>query len=138
MADRFTNPQRRKLMRSIRTQDTAPEQLAKEFFHELGINFNQNDSRLPGTPDFFFPDANIAVFVHGCFWHGHDGCRKGTRRPKSNARFWNKKIEENKRRDRRKARQLWKCGISVFTIWECDLKRKRIPVRLISRLTDSC
>ena len=137
MADRLTKRKRRKLMQSIRTKNTTPERVAEELFTELAVSFNQNDSSLPGTPDFFFPDLSVAVFVHGCFWHGHKDCRKGTKRPKANARFWSEKIEENKRRDRRKARQLRKSGVSVFTVWECDLKKRRIPSRLISRLTGS-
>ena len=121
-------------MQSIRTKDTRPERVAEDLLCGLGLAYNKNDASLPGTPDFYFPTANVAVFVHGCFWHGHEGCRKGTKRPRTNTKFWCEKIEENKRRDRRKARQLRRSGVSVYTVWECDLKRRQIPLRLVSRL----
>jgi DNA mismatch endonuclease (patch repair protein) len=89
---------------------------------------------LPGKPDFRFPSAELVVFVHGCFWHGHSRCRKGRSRPKSNRRYWRAKIDRNQRRDRRTVQQLRRMGYGAFTIWECELRARKIPARLAGRL----
>jgi len=81
---------------------------------------------MPGCPDFIVPCLRLVIFVHGCFWYGHDGCRKGRTRPGSNARFWEEKISCNIARHRRSARLLRAAGFKVLTVWECRLNR-RIP-----------
>ncbi len=121
-------------MQSIRVKNTAPEQIAEECLRELGYEFEQNAEELPGTPDFYFPKLATVVFVHGCFWHAHATCTKGTKRPKSNQAFWESKLSDNQRRDRRVSRELRSMGLSVYTIWECEVKRIGIPTRLVTHL----
>ncbi len=132
--DTFTKAKRREIMQSVRRKNTRPEELLARLLSDAGVKFEQNSDELPGQPDFvFWADATV-VFVNGCFWHGHVRCRKGRSRPKTNRRYWQKKIEKNQRRDRRVARQLRHWGYSVFTIWECELTAGKIPPRLASRL----
>jgi DNA mismatch endonuclease, patch repair protein len=134
MADTFTKAKRRQIMQSVRRKKTKPEETLATLLREKGLSFQQNVEELQGEPDFYFPDANLVVFVHGCFWHGHDGCRKGRSRPKSRRRYWAGKIARNQRRDRRVARELRARGLSVFTVWECQLRKGTVPARLRSRL----
>ena len=130
MVDRFSARKRRRIMQTVRTRNTAPEQALEAALRELDVRFEQNTAHLPGTPDFFFPCQATVVFVHGCFWHGHQACPKGRNRPKTNKRFWMKKLQENLKRDRRVAQRLRVMGFSVYTIWECEIKRYGIPTRL--------
>ena len=134
MADRFSARKRRQIMQAVRTQGTAPERALEALLCELGLPFEQNVPELPGTPDFYFPDQATVVLVHGCFWHGHRRCSRGRNRPKTNRRFWAEKLEENRRRDRRIAGRLRAMGLSVYTIWQCEIKGGRIPTRLRNRL----
>jgi len=134
MTDRLSRKQRRQLMKSVKSKDTAPELVTEALLMTLGIPFVKNSRELPGKPAFFFPDIEFALFVHGCFWHGHDSCLKGQTLPASNEEFWRQKIAATKRRDRRKADKLRCQGISVFTIWECQLKRGQLPKRVVNAL----
>lgn len=135
MADRFSPQKRRQIMQAVKTRDTAPERALESLLRELGLPFEQHVAELPGTPDFYFPDQATVILVHGCFWHGHRRCAKGRNRPKANRKFWATKLNENRRRDRRIARQLRAVGLSVYTIWECEVKPSQIPARLRNRLT---
>ena len=95
--------------------------------HELwrkGFRYRKNDKRLPGSPDIVLPKYRTAIFVHGCFWHGHKGCKKYTV-PKSNTDFWVEKIVRNQQRDQEVWRQLEAKGWSVIIVWECELEKKR-------------
>jgi DNA mismatch endonuclease (patch repair protein) len=134
MADRFSVEKRRQIMRAVRTRHTAPERALAAMLRELGVIFRRHVKDLAGTPDFYFPAIGTAVFVHGCFWHGHRACPKGRHRPKTNRRFWANKLEENRRRDRRIARRLRAAGMSVYTVWECEVEHNRLPTRLRRRL----
>lgn len=134
MADTFPKAKRRQIMQAVRRKNTKPEELLAQLLRDAGISFEQNVEDLPGKPDFCLPDVGLAVFVHGCFWHGHQACRKGQSKPKSRRRYWVEKIARNQRRDRRVARQLRAIGLSVFTVWECQIGRRILPARLCSRL----
>nr|WP_234881765.1 very short patch repair endonuclease [Agrobacterium larrymoorei] len=107
-------------MSRVRSKDTKIEIAVRKLAHRLGYRFRTNVAKLPGKPDVVFPRFNTALFVHGCFWHGHS-CEKG-RLPKTNASFWAEKIETTKIRDRRNARELEDLGWRVFELWECQLK----------------
>jgi DNA mismatch endonuclease (patch repair protein) len=96
-------------MARVSGRDTAPERVVRSLIHRMGCRYGLHRKDLPGTPDIVLTALNYVVFVHGCFWHGHD-CRRG-RRPSSNVRFWNEKLEKNRQRDLR-----------VLTIWECEIK----------------
>ena len=123
MSDMFTRRQRTKIMSSIRGKDTKPELVVRRLLHGAGYRFRIHVKTLPGKPDLYFSSRAKAVFVNGCFWHGHEKCRKGTTRPKTNRHFWQKKIHENVRRDREKRKELAELGIKSFVVWECDLSR---------------
>lgn len=119
------SPERRSaLMKRVRRSDTKPEVTLRKALHKLGFRYVIGDKRLPGTPDLVFPKYKAAVFVHGCFWHGHD-CRQG-RAPSSNTHYWGEKIPANQARDARKAGTLRDLGWRVLTVWECELRPARI------------
>ena len=138
MSDLLTKEQRRHLMQSVRRENTAPEAELAKTLKVMGIKFQQNVDKLPGKPDFYFPSARTVLFVHGCFWHGHAGCNKGKTPPKSNTEYWRKKVERNKVRDRRVVRKLRHTGLSVFTIWACQIDKHQLPRRFMERIEIGC
>lgn len=107
-------------MSRVKNKDTQPELQVRSLLHRAGYRFRLHVSDLPGSPDLVLPRYRTAVFVHGCFWHGH-ACPRGAR-PKSNAKFWNEKIDANERRDREARQALQEKGWSVLTVWECELR----------------
>ena len=123
MADRMTKEQRHKCMSSIKGKDTKPEMLVRRYLHARGYRYRMNVKRLPGTPDIVLRRFRTVIFINGCFWHGHEGCRYFVM-PKSNTPFWEKKIERNKQRDVEKRIQLRRMGWHTIIIWECELKPK--------------
>lgn len=118
-------------MSGIRGRDTAPERLVRSHLHRAGLRFRLH-VRLPGKPDIVLARWNALVFVHGCFWHRHAGCRFAYT-PQSNRSFWMQKFEANVARDRVVRRQLRNLGWRVFTVWECQLSPRRMD-RLVSRI----
>jgi DNA mismatch endonuclease (patch repair protein) len=125
-------------MQAVRRSGTGPELRLAELLSQLNVEFEQNVASLPGKPDFWFPRFQLAVFVHGCFWHGHPRCAKGKMTPKTNRDYWQQKIKRNIARDRKNARQLRSLGISVITTWECELRRVQVlPGRLSVRLAQT-
>ena len=120
MADRLTPDGRSALMSRIRSKDTKPEMAVRRLLHGLGYRYVLHDTRLPGKPDLVFPSRRKVVFVHGCFWHGHD-CGRGFR-PAKNAEFWATKIDGNRERDRRHVRAITAQGWQVLTVWECAVR----------------
>lgn len=116
----MTKEQRHRCMSLIRGKDTKPELLVRRYLFASGFRFRVNVSSLPGTPDIVLKKYNTVVFVNGCFWHGHYGCRLHTV-PKSNTEFWQKKIDRNRRRDAAVAVRLEARGWYVATVWECSL-----------------
>jgi len=104
-------------MKLVKTKSTKPEIETSRVLRKLRVRFRRNVRSLPGTPDFVLPDHNVAVFVHGCFWHGCPRCFRGTKR---NAAWWREKVTRNRRRDHRKARQLRSLGYRVVQLWEHD------------------
>jgi len=107
-------------MSRIRSKNTKPELAVRRMLHRMGYRYILHDRRLPGTPDLVFPARRKVIFVHGCFWHGHD-CGRGFR-PATNAEFWNAKIERNQMRDREARLELRRLGWEVLTVFECALK----------------
>ena len=110
-------------MSRIHGKDTKPEELVRKFLFSKGFRYRKNDKRLPGSPDIVLPKYKTVIFVNGCFWHGHQGCKYFVW-PKNNADFWKTKIESNMKRDRQKNEQLRAMGWDVITVWECQLKKK--------------
>ena len=112
---------RSRMMAGVKTKDTAPEIKLRKALHALGFRYRKNHLKLPGKPDIVFIKHKLALFVHGCFWHGHSNCKK-SHLPKSNTSFWVDKIEKNKIRDLAKEKKLHALGYKVLTLWECDIK----------------
>lgn len=118
--DVLTAEQRHYNMSRIRGRDTGPEKTVRSYLFRKGLRFRKNDRRLPGHPDIVLPKYRTVIFVNGCFWHGHEGCRYAAF-PKTNTGFWTRKIETNRERDERVAEELRKEGWNVVTVWECQL-----------------
>ena len=119
MADILTRSERSEHMRRIRKRDTKPELAVRRLAHRLGYRFRLYRADLPGTPDLVFPKLQKVIFVNGCFWHQHDGCRLA-RMPKSRLEYWRPKLKSNQRRDMEARRALDELGWHVLVIWECE------------------
>lgn len=117
-------------MQSVGQKNTGPEVTVRKLLHSLGYRFRLHRKDLPGTPDIVFPGRKKVIFVHGCYWHGHE-CNKG-RLPKSNLEYWKQKIDRNRERDIETYRRLTDCGWKVMTIWQCELRE---PDHLREKLT---
>ncbi len=119
MVDRLTPEERSRNMARIRSRDTGPELRVRTVAHALGLRFRLHRRDLPGTPDLAFPKHRVALFVHGCFWHRHEGCAKAYM-PKSRIPFWTQKFAANTARDRCKAAELVAAGWKPVVVWECE------------------
>lgn len=131
VADTRTPEQRRRIMQSVKTHGTGPELTVRRVLSRLGCKYRLNAKDLPGRPDIVLRGRMKAIFVHGCFWHGHR-CRKG-RAPKSRLEYWKPKLSANKARDRMQVRALKLLGWSVLTVWQCETQDSQA---LISKLAD--
>ena len=129
MADKLTPEQRHKCMSCIRSRNTKPEVLVRKFLFAQGFRFRINVRRLPGTPDIVLRKYRTVIFVNGCFWHGHEGCRYFVL-PKTRTDFWQAKIERNRERDLAERLQLRRMGWHVIQVWECQLKPKNRELTL--------
>lgn len=118
--DTRSSDQRSRIMRAVGQKHTGPELIVRRLLHANGYRFRLHRRDLPGSPDLAFPGRRKALFVHGCFWHGHD-CPKG-QLPKSRPEYWVPKIDANKARDARKEAELRALGWEVATIWQCQTK----------------
>ncbi len=112
-------------MSGIRGRDTRPERAVRSFLHRAGLRFRLSRRGLPGRPDIVLPKYRSVVFVHGCFWHRHSGCRYTTN-PATNPDFWQRKFQENVERDRRVEQKLSDLGWTVFVVWACELGEERL------------
>lgn len=119
-------------MSRVRSAHTEPELLVRRTAHGLGYRYRLHCKELPGRPDLVFPKHQAVIFVHGCFWHGHRGCRRSTR-PASNVGFWNAKLDANAKRDRANIEKLRKLGWRVLVIWECQARVEDLLSRRLSR-----
>lgn len=124
MADFLTPAERSTRMSRIKSRDTVPEIALRKALHALGLRFRLDNRKLPGKPDIILPRYRAAVFVHGCFWHRHQGCKVATT-PKSNTEFWIQKFDRNVSRDARVTGELEALGWRVFVVWECELGSAR-------------
>jgi DNA mismatch endonuclease (patch repair protein) len=120
MVDTLTAVQRSERMSRIRSHDTKPEITLRRELHRRGFRFRLRNASLPGKPDIVLAKYRTAIFVHGCFWHRHPGCKVATT-PKSNTEFWIEKFSRNVARDKSVITQLETCGWTVIVIWECEL-----------------
>lgn len=122
-------------MASIKGRRTLPEKLVRRCLRKLRIHFRGNVKELPGTPDIVIIGQKKAVFVHGCFWHGHKGCQRAAR-PETNRVFWDKKIDGNMARDRRNLRELKSKAWSMLVIWQCQTKNEAALIRRLKRFVE--
>lgn len=122
MTDRMTKEQRSKNMSHIRSKDTSIELKVRKYLFSLGYRYRVNYKELPGKPDIVFTKKKIAIFIHGCYWHGHNCNSRYAHVSKSNTDYWNTKIQRNQERDKRNIEQLEKDGWKVIVLWECEIK----------------
>lgn len=123
MSDSFTPDQRHNCMSRIRSRDTKPEKKVRQSLFRSGFRFRVNVKTLPGTPDIVLPKYRTVIFINGCFWHGHKGCKYYTT-PETNTDFWVDKVRKNKERDALNNQRLESLSWNIVTIWECELKNK--------------
>ncbi len=132
--DKLTPKRRSDNMRAIRSKDTSPEMAVRRLIHSLGYRYRLHGSKLPGKPDLVFAGRKKVIFIHGCFWHLHSGCREG-RIPGSRRSYWKPKLEGNRARDARNRRALRRLGWSALVIWECQVKREeKLRAKLVEFL----
>ena len=117
----MTDAERSRIMRAVKGKDTGPEMAVRRLAHGMGYRYRLHHNDLPGHPDLAFPGRRKAIFIHGCFWHGHD-CKRGSREPKTNVTYWRTKIARNRERDNEHMKRLKAQGWGVLVIWECETK----------------
>ena len=120
-SDVFTPHDRARVMRAVKGKNTKPEMIVRRLAHAMGYRFRLHRKDLPGKPDLVFPGRKAVIFVHGCFWHGHE-CARGSRQPKQNAEYWRNKIARNVERDADNLQALERLGWQTQVIWECEMK----------------
>ena len=129
LGDAHEKGNRSYIMSRIRSKNTKPEGMVCKYLFSKGLRYRKNDKRYPGHPDIVLPKYKTVVFINGCFWHHHDGC-KVSHIPKSNVDFWERKIERNINRDKENQAQLMGAGWRVIVVWECELKKTVAEQRL--------
>jgi DNA mismatch endonuclease (patch repair protein) len=134
MVDVFSKSKRSKIMAAIRSVHTKPEIVLRAFLRRSGFRIHLHVASLPGTPDITVPRYRTAIFVNGCFWHGHRGCKRAAL-PATRTAFWRAKIAGNLRRDRRNNAALRRLGWHVVTVWQCQLTPQKVEGRFRSLLT---
>ena len=139
MADKMTPSQRHYCMSRIRGKATKPELLVRQWLWSHGYRYRLNVKSVPGKPDIVLRKYRTAIFVNGCFWHGHEGCSLYSV-PKSNTEFWITKVQRNRERDRQEYKDLHDAGWQVIVIWECQLKSDKIDdtMRNVEHLLSQC
>ena len=125
MADVHDKKTRSYNMSRIKATNTKPEMLVRKFLHAQGFRYKLHDKKLPGKPDIVFPKYKTIIFIHGCFWHGHDNCRYFVI-PKTRTEWWMTKINTNKANDEKAITALKKNGWKIINVWECDLKADKL------------
>lgn len=134
MVDSISAERRSWNMSRIKGRDTGPEKTLRSLLHRAGFRFRLHAKELPGRPDLVLPRYRTAIFVHGCFWHRHEGCRNATT-PSTRTEFWQSKFDSNVERDSRNALSLETRGWRVETVWECELKKD--STRVVKRLSEA-
>ena len=135
MTDIFTPEQRSAVMRRVKGKDTAPELTVRRILRAAGIGYRLGGAGLPGRPDLVMKGRRVVVFVHGCFWHGHD-CARGARQPRTNAAYWTAKIGRNRVRDAAVRAALEASGWRVVTVWECAIRAPDFAAGLVAAVRD--
>jgi DNA mismatch endonuclease (patch repair protein) len=123
--DIYSREKRSDIMARVKATDSIPELTVRRVLHSLGYRFRLHRTNLPGKPDIVLPKHKSVIFVHGCFWHHHKGCKK-SKLPETNADFWRKKILDNVARDKRTIHELGKTGWKVLVLWECQVRSLKL------------
>ena len=131
--DNRSKESRSKNMSHIPSKDTRPEETIRKYLFSKGFRYRKNVSSLPGKPDIVLPKYKTIIFVHGCFWHQHEGCKKALP-PKSNVSFWLEKFRKNKERDRKVIRTLQESGWKVIVVWQCEIPKIKNNPEIIKKL----
>lgn len=128
--------QRSYVMSQIKSKDTKPEMLVRRYLHAAGLRYTLHSKKLPGKPDLVFPKYQTALFVHGCFWHGHQGNCRIAHMPKSRQEYWMPKIQGNIDRAKRHEKELRRLGYKVIVLWECDIQSRfeSLMIKLIEKI----
>ena len=134
MPDIYSKSKRSQIMSKISGKDTKPEILVRKYLFAKGFRYRINDKRYPGKPDIILPKYKTAIFIHGCFWHGHF-CKRGNL-PESNREFWENKISNTKIRDKRNKRELEALGWKVIIIWQCEIRSADLREKKLSEIVD--
>lgn len=133
MADVVDKATRSRMMAGIKAKDTAPELVVRRFLHSHGFRYRLHVTVLPGKPDIVLPKYRTAIFVHGCFWHQHPGCKDAVM-PKSNVKFWKDKLDGNTRRDAHKISELERLGWQCLVVWECEVNSNTMQKHLVRKV----
>ena len=123
MTDHVSILKRSQIMAAVKSKDTQPELMVRSLLHKAGYRYKLHSNSLPGKPDMVLPKYKAVIFIHGCFWHGHN-CIRSRKPPKTHTVYWKRKIDKNKLRDAQNVRNLHTIGWRVCVIWECALKRR--------------
>lgn len=130
--DKLSPAERSRVMSAVRGKDTTPELVVRRLLHAMGFRFRLHRKDLPGKPDIVLPKYHTCIFVHGCFWHQHPGCKRASK-PTSNESFWSRKLLGNVRRDELHCQALKALGWRVLTVWECETKDSDVLERMLVR-----
>lgn len=125
MTDTFSREKRSQIMSRVRSKDTRPELIVRSMLHRMGYRFRLHRRDLPGTPDIVLPKLRVAIFVNGCFWHGHLRCKRASI-PSTNTRMWKNKISRNATRDASHRRLLARLGWKVIVLWQCEVRKETV------------
>ncbi|MDD2856967.1 MAG: very short patch repair endonuclease [Desulfuromonadaceae bacterium] len=136
MADRLDKERRSWNMSRIRSKNTKPEMAVRRALHAAGFRFRLHVKDLPGKPDIVLPKWKAVVFINGCFWHRHNGCKCATT-PKTRTEWWNNKFERNQENDKKNIQALKNDGWNVVIVWECEIKDDQIPAFIISKISSN-
>ena len=133
MADNHSKEVRSMNMSHIKSTGTKPEVIVRKYLFSKGLRYRKNDKRYPGNPDIVLPKHKVCVFINGCFWHQHSGCRYAAI-PKSNQEYWIPKLQRNVERDKTNIEKLTQNGWKVITVWECELRKDILETTLMKLL----
>ncbi|MCP4373098.1 MAG: DNA mismatch endonuclease Vsr [Deltaproteobacteria bacterium] len=122
VSDIYSKEKRSELMSKVRAKNTRPERIVRSWLHKQGYRFRLYRKDLPGKPDIVLPKYKTVIFIHGCFWHRHQGCKKTTT-PKTHADLWKEKFQKNIDRDRRNQQELQQLGWKVIIVWQCEIEQ---------------
>ena len=129
------DPDRSRIMRAVKDRDTTPEMIVRCLVYSMGYRYRLYRKDLPGKPDLTFQSRRKVIFVHGCFWHGHD-CKRGARVPKTNREYWETKISSNRKRDSQHDQDLRRLGWRILVVWECQIQEQTALIERVRRFLE--